>query len=131
MQLNNCSYQNLSPQKHWGLFFGLCLIILGVLNTQEVHGQEKGLLSEKIEALPKLKKSEMLALTLFLGPIGGHRAFMGTKVAVPLVYTLTLGGGLGLLPLVDFFVILFSKDHSKYLDNPKVMMWLQDKKSGD
>jgi len=64
-----------------------------------------------------------MLLTLAVGPFGGHRIYLGTNAKVPIFYALTLGGGLGLLPIIDFFCITFTKDLSKYIDNDKIFMW--------
>ena len=63
-------------------------------------------------------------ITVALGPLGGHRLYLHTKPIVPIVYALTLGGGLGLLPVIDLLVITFTKDLDKYRENAKIIMWL-------
>ncbi len=67
-------------------------------------------------------------LALALGPFGVHRMYLGTELRVPVFYTLTLGGGLGILPLIDFFYILMSKNQEQFKDNGKVFMWGGDSK---
>lgn len=62
-------------------------------------------------------------LCVTLGPFGAHRLYLGTKPGVPVAYTLTLGGGMGVLPVIDFMLICFSKDLSPYRNNPHVFMW--------
>jgi len=64
-------------------------------------------------------------LCITLGPFGAHRLYLGTKPIVPASYTLTLGGGIGLLPLIDLFLITFSKDISRYKNNPHFFMWVE------
>ena len=68
----------------------------------------------------------VLAFPLF-GIIGLHRIYLGTKPYVPVVYIATLGGCAGVLPLIDFFVILFSNKEAfeRYKENPKVFMWIR------
>jgi TM2 domain-containing membrane protein YozV len=66
-----------------------------------------------------------LAFPLPVGFLGVHRIFLGTKPYIPVVYAGTLGGCLGLIPFVDFWVIVFSKDFDQYLDNPKFFMWIK------
>jgi TM2 domain-containing membrane protein YozV len=77
---------------------------------------------------PKLRKLKAVLLALFLGHFGVHRIYLGTKENVPVVYSLTLGGGLGLLPLFDIVAILASKDLDEFVDNDKVFMWSKSKK---
>jgi len=65
-----------------------------------------------------------LSFPLPLGIIGLHRIYMGAKPYVPLIYILTLGGCFGILPLIDFIVIVTHKDITPYR-NDKVFMWLK------
>ncbi|MFP5471634.1 MAG: NINE protein [Bacteroidia bacterium] len=67
-------------------------------------------------------------LALALGPFGVHRLYLGTDFKVPIVYSLTFGCFF-ILPTIDFFVILFSKDIEKYKNNKRVIMWLPDSKN--
>lgn len=67
-------------------------------------------------------------LTLALGPFGVHRLYLGTDFKVPIVYSLTFGCFF-ILPAIDFFVILFSKDLEKYKNNKRVIMWLSENKN--
>ena len=66
-----------------------------------------------------------LAFPLPFGVIGLHRIYLGTKPYVPLIYVGTIGGAAGILPFVDFWVILFKKDLSTYKENPHVFMWIE------
>jgi hypothetical protein len=68
-------------------------------------------------------KATVIVLTLLTGPLGGHRLYLGTKPIVPVVYTLTLGGGVGVLPFIDLVVVCFSKDISRFENNDKIFMW--------
>lgn len=68
-------------------------------------------------------KATTIVLTLLTGPLGGHRLYLGTKPIVPIVYTLTLGGGVGVLPFIDLVVVCFSKDISRFENNEKIFMW--------
>lgn len=79
----------------------------------------------KKEARKKKIVSSVLALPFPFGFIGAHRVMLGCKPWVPVVYVATFGGCFGLLPLIDFFVIAFSKDISQYENNPHIFMWLK------
>lgn len=68
-------------------------------------------------------KATTIVLTLLTGPLGGHRLYLGTKPIVPIVYAITLGGGVGVLPFIDLIVICFSKDISRFENNDKIFMW--------
>lgn len=61
-------------------------------------------------------------LCLTLGPFGMHRLYLGTTPAVAAAYSVTLGA-IGILPVVDFLLITFSKDISRFKNNDKVIMW--------
>jgi TM2 domain-containing membrane protein YozV len=64
-----------------------------------------------------------ILLTIALGPFGAHRLYLGTHIRVPILYTLTLGGGLGILPAIDLIMLIIQKDLFRFRDNEKVFMW--------
>lgn len=64
-------------------------------------------------------------LAWFVGPLGIHRAYLGTSTGVIIAYILTLGG-CGIVAFVDWVVLLIglvNNDISKYIDNPSFFMW--------
>ncbi len=67
----------------------------------------------------------ILAFPFPFGIVGLHRIYLGTKPYVPVVYIATLGGIFGVLPLIDFFAIIFDKDFESYNENGKVLMWVK------
>lgn len=67
--------------------------------------------------------ASILALTL--GPFGVHRLYLGTTPLIPVVYVATVGGGVGILPFIDFVAIVFSKDISPFLNNNQIFMWVK------
>lgn len=70
------------------------------------------------------KKSVAIVLAVLLGPFGVHRLYLGTHAKVPVIYTLTLGGGFGILPLLDIVAILNNKNWEEdFIPNNKVIMW--------
>jgi TM2 domain-containing membrane protein YozV len=76
----------------------------------------------------ELKKKIVAALFAFpfpFGFMGAHRVMLGTKPWVPIVYAATFGGCFGIIPLIDFCVIVFSKDIKQYENNPHVFMWVK------
>lgn len=103
--------------------FGLSLSSLGQEKTvptkDEVRYKEIGYFGKG--------RLTAVVLTLISGPVAGHRIYLGTDPKVPFVYAVTLGGGLGLLPLIDLGFILFSKDLERLLDNPNVFIWNKSK----
>jgi TM2 domain-containing membrane protein YozV len=65
-----------------------------------------------------------LVLDFFLGGFGVHRFYLGTEVMTGVGYILTCGGIFGIVPLVDFIVLIINIDDiSKYVNNPKFFMW--------
>ncbi len=74
-------------------------------------------------AIEENERLVALALTVALGPFGGHRLYLGTGPKVPIIYTLTLGGGFGVLPAIDLFHILLKKDLQPYRNNSNIFMW--------
>jgi TM2 domain-containing membrane protein YozV len=66
-----------------------------------------------------------IVLDFFLGGFGVHRFYLGTEVMTGIGYILTCGGIFGIVPLVDFVVLIIdNKDISKYVNNPKFFMWV-------
>ena len=93
----------------------------------------KPTLKERIENLVhkqaakgEVNKLTAAGLTVLAGPFGFHRLYLGTDVKVPVVYTLTLGGGLGILPIADLILILVTSDLSQYQNNPRIFMWSKE-----
>jgi TM2 domain-containing membrane protein YozV len=69
--------------------------------------------------------SAMLSFPFPFGFMGAHRIMLGCKPWIPVVYMATFGGCFGLLPMIDFCAILFSKDLKQFENNPHVFMWLK------
>lgn len=67
-----------------------------------------------------------LAFPFPFGIVGLHRIYLGTAPYIPVVYIGTLGGGLGILPFIDFCVLVLDKDFERYNNNSKVFMWVND-----
>jgi len=66
----------------------------------------------------------ILAFPFPFGIVGLHRIYMGTAPYVPVVYIASLGGVFGILPMIDFIVILCKKNPEQYFGNGKVFMWV-------
>lgn len=84
------------------------------------------ILLHKLRLKVKNKKkitAAVLAFPVPFGFFGGHRIYLGTKPVVPVVYIATLGGCFGILPLIDFVVILLNKETTDYENNSKIFMW--------
>jgi hypothetical protein len=96
----------------------VCLKIENREKVQIICQHKDGIPREKLV-------SAILAFPFPFGFMGAHRVMLGTKPWVPVVYVATFGGCFGLLPLIDFFVITFSKDVKQYENNPNVFMWIK------
>ena len=69
--------------------------------------------------------SAILAFPFPFGFFGAHRIYLGSKPYVPLVYIATFGGAFGILPFIDFVVIVLDKDITRFENNEKVFMWVK------
>lgn len=84
----------------------------------------------KDSVLHHRKHKLIAALCAFpLGVFGLHRMYLGTSAKVPLIYIATFGGGFGILPFIDFVLILLNKDVNTYAHNPRTFMWSKPKKN--
>lgn len=94
----------------------------------------QALLSNQSAALPSTNQAFFVAsdknfvaailLNFFLGGLGIHRLYLGTKTMTWVGYILSCGGIFGIVPLVDFIVLIINnQDISPYIDNPKFFMW--------
>lgn len=66
----------------------------------------------------------LLAFPLPFGIVGLHRIYLGSAPYVPVVYIATLGGVFGVLPFIDFCVLLAAKKTDPYINNDKIFMWV-------
>ncbi len=98
------------------------LVQVLLLPTDSVK-QNNGTL--KNDNVKKKIVSAFFAFPFPFGFMGAHRVMLGTKPWVPIIYAATFGGCFGILPLIDFCVIVFSKDIEQYENNPKVFMWMK------
>jgi TM2 domain-containing membrane protein YozV len=84
----------------------------GVNNEAKVSGSSNGWLA--------------FALAFIIGGLGIHRFYLGTATLTGIGYILTCGGIFGIVPFVDWIVLLVGAiqgDVSKYEDNTKFFMW--------
>ncbi|MBL7920076.1 MAG: TM2 domain-containing protein [Bacteroidia bacterium] len=107
------------------------VIIDSVINAQTFINIEN---KERPNPLLKLFKAKqkknkritaaLLAFPFPFGIVGLHRIYLGTAPYVPVAYIASLGGVFGVLPFIDFCVLLLDKDEKRYIDNKKVFMWV-------
>jgi len=71
--------------------------------------------------------ASVLAFPIPFGFIGLHRIYLGSAPWVPVAYLCTGGGGLGLLPLIDFIFIISANEEEfkKYENNPDMFMFVE------
>lgn len=96
-------------------------------STQENNKQRPNPLLKLFKAKQKKNKRITAALLAFpfpFGIVGLHRIYLGTAPYVPVAYIASLGGVFGVLPFIDFCVLLLDKDEKRYIDNKKVFMWV-------
>ncbi len=93
------------------------------INSHEVNSLPSGV--PLTIAVPKEKDAvAAILLDFFLGGLGVHRFYLGTKPMTGIGYILTCGGIFGIVPLVDLIVLIIDNDDiSPYIDNPKFFMW--------
>jgi TM2 domain-containing membrane protein YozV len=97
-----------------------------ILDTKTEKPNPIWILLKKKNNTRKKVIGAVLAFPLPFGVIGLHRIYLGTKPYVPLVYIGTIGGAFGILPFIDFCVILLDKDIERYKTNPHVFMWIEN-----
>lgn len=97
-----------------------------VMNTSQASEMTTADLGITGAAMASSDKNPLVAVLLnfFLGTLGIHRFYLGTKPLTGIGYILSCGGIFGIVPLVDFIVLLVNyNDISPYVDNPKFFMW--------
>ncbi|MEI6021095.1 MAG: TM2 domain-containing protein [Bacteroidota bacterium] len=101
--------------------------ILQFENYSESQNRPNPLLQIFNKHKSKNKKitAAILAFPLPFGIVGLHRIYLGCAPFVPVVYIASLGGAFGILPLIDFFVILKEEDISKFNNSDQVFMWVE------
>lgn len=67
----------------------------------------------------------ILAFPFPFGIVGLHRIYLGCAPYVPVVYIATVGGGFGILPFIDFCMIILEKDIDRFINNQNVFMWVK------
>lgn len=97
------------------------------LNLFDVSSPEADMAGTMAFAPPKRSAKDPLVailLDFFLGGLGIHRFYLGTKTFTGIGYILTCGGIFGVVPLIDLIVLAINYDDiSQFVDNPKFFMW--------
>jgi TM2 domain-containing membrane protein YozV len=122
---------NMSAQKYYLLDENM--VIIDSANNYEINviSQENKQRPNPLLKLFKTKQKKnkritaaVLAFPFPFGIVGLHRIYLGTAPYVPVAYIGSLGGIFGVLPFIDFCVLLLDKDEKRYIDNKKVFMWV-------
>jgi TM2 domain-containing membrane protein YozV len=82
------------------------------------------LFKKNISARQKIVAA-VLAFPFPFGIVGLHRIYMGTKPHVPVIYIATFGGAFGVLPFIDFCILVLDKKPERYFNNPRLFMWIE------
>lgn len=98
------------------------MVVSLIMTDADIHD---AIQNDTITSHKENKKLISAILTIALGPFGAHRVYLGTSHLIPIAYVLTLGGGLGLVPVIDLLVITFSRDISPYENNKRFFMWIR------
>lgn len=80
------------------------------------------------EAFRKKKLiTAILAFPIPFGFTGMHRIYLGAEPWIPVAYLCTGGGGLGLLPLMDFIFIVMAdeEEFKQYENNSSFFMFVE------
>jgi len=96
-----------------------------------VNVSSLGLLQVQGDSIKKKSKvlAAIFAFPYPFGMLGLHRIYLGANPVIPILYIVTLGGFVGILPFVDMMVIILSEDTKPFVKNSKILMWYRkDKK---
>lgn len=93
--------------------------------AEELSSRPNPLLSVLKQKQKKNKRitAAILAFPFPFGIVGLHRIYLGCPPHVPVVYIASLGGAFGILPFIDFCVLVLDKDIDRFINNKKVFMW--------
>lgn len=72
--------------------------------------------------------ASILAFPLPFGMLGLHRIYLGAKPIIPVLYIVTFGGIVGILPFIDMMVLILSKDTKPFVDNSNIFFWYKGPK---
>lgn len=96
------------------------------ITSVDVCAQAVATSSSTAVAAKSIQPVVALILDFFLGGFGVHRHYMGTSKAMWALYTFTLGGIFGIVPLVDLIMLIIgtvNDDISRYIGNTSFFMW--------
>lgn len=115
-QINNISFQTELKSVLMVRFF-YCLLFFFIsfgLFAQKQDSIDNNLNNSVLD-VGAIKKSDLIISTISTGIVGGHRLLLRKKASTAIIYCVTLGGGLGFLPLVDLLTIILTKKENLHL----------------
>jgi TM2 domain-containing membrane protein YozV len=89
---------------------------------QQISIAEKTTVTLKNNSVDSNTQIIAILLCFFLGGLGLHRLYLGSRGIVILWYVITCGGIFGIVPLVDFILLIFSGT-SKFEGNSSFIAW--------
>jgi TM2 domain-containing membrane protein YozV len=97
-------------------------IVIAVTDTGEVHA---AIAKDTSRGENQKLIAAVLAFPVPFGMLGMHRIYLGCEPYVPIVYTVTAGGGCGIIPLIDFIYIIAADEQQlrEFKENRGVFMW--------
>jgi hypothetical protein len=96
-------------------FYSFLFLIFATLVFGQQTQDIDSLPSNSVLNIDNIRKSELIISTISAGIVGGHRLLLNKKASTPIIYCVTLGGGLGFLPLVDLLTIILTKKENLHL----------------
>ncbi|MBA3680597.1 MAG: TM2 domain-containing protein [Bacteroidetes bacterium] len=121
---------DIAQQKYYLLDENMFIIDSIVTSEQFIQQENKSRPNPLLKLFrTKQKKNKritaaLLAFPFPFGIVGLHRIYLGTAPYVPVAYIASLGGVFGVLPFIDFCVLLLDKEEKRYINNKKVFMWV-------
>lgn len=99
-----------------------------IISSLETNDQRPNPILFQFKKKQRMNKKLVAAALAFpfpFGIVGLHRIYLGTAPHVPIVYIGTFGGVLGILPFIDFCILVLDKDIDHYMNNNKIFMWVK------
>jgi TM2 domain-containing membrane protein YozV len=89
---------------------------------EQISNAEKTTVTLQTNTADSNQQVIAILLCFFLGGLGLHRLYLGARGIVILWYVLTCGGIFGIVPLVDFILLIFSGT-SRFEGKSSLIAW--------
>lgn len=110
-----------------GMVIDSCMVSEEAFTSDLNSDQRPNPILQLIKKKQKKNKKVIAAILAFpfpFGIVGLHRIYLGTAPYVPVAYIGSFGGIFGILPFIDFCVLVLDKDFDRYINNKKIFMWV-------